>query len=174
MSPAVRFCLVGVVSRYPDRGGGGGVVGVVDGGDGGDGWKSSLVGVAETPSRAARRSRIVCDSWLWVAERLAEAARSEVRAASRDAILARRRVVSVDVSDVESREDGEVAIGCGGGRGGWVRESGAGVVGSVVEVVGGSGPALAKVDACCLAETRLPVAPVSDIVRWNRNRMWGE
>ena len=82
--------------------------------------------------------------------------------------------MSVDVSDVESREDGEVAIGCGGGRGGWVRESGAGVVGSVVEVVGGGGPALAKVDACCRAETRWPVAPVSDIVRWNRNRMWGE
>lgn len=41
---------------------------------------------------------------------------------------------------------------------------GAGVVGSVVEVVGGSGPALAKVDGCCRAETRLPVAPVSDIV----------
>ena len=118
MSPAVRLCLVGVVSRNQDRGGGGGVEGGVDGGDGGDGWKSSLVGVAETPSKAARRSRIVLDSWLCVAERLAEAARSEVRAASRDAIRARRRVVSEDASEFESREDGEVAIGCGGGRGG--------------------------------------------------------
>ena len=174
MSPVVRFCLVGVVARNWDRGGGGCVVVVVDGGDGGDVWKLSLVGVAEAPSSAARRRRTVFDSWLWVTERLAEAARSEVRAASRDAILARRRVVSVDVSDVESREDGERAIGCVGGRGGWVSESGAGVSGAVVGLDEGGGPVRANVDAWCLAETRFPVASVRDMVRLNRNRMWRE
>ena len=122
--------------------------------DGGGGWKSSLVGMAETPSNAARRSRIVCDSWSWVAERLAEAARLEVRAASRDAIRARRRVVSDDALEVESGEDGEgaVDIGCDSGRVGGTSDGSSGWLCWGGGSYDGGGTDLARVDACCCAE----------------------
>ena len=48
--------------RHCEGGGGGGVAVGLYGEDGGGGWKSSLVGVADDPSRAARRRRIVWDS----------------------------------------------------------------------------------------------------------------
>ena len=80
--------------------------------------------------------------------------------------------MSEDVSDVESKEDGEGAIGCVGGRGGWVSDDGAGVLGWVVGSDEGGGPVRAKVDAWCRAETRLPVALVRDMVLSSRSRMW--
>ena len=140
----------------------------------GGGWKSSLVGTAEAPSSAARRRWIVWDSWSWVADKVAEAARSEVRTASRDAIWARRRVVSEDAMEVESGEDedGAVDIGCDGGRGGGTNDGGVGWLWWLGGSDDGGGADLARVDACYRAEIRLPVALVRDMAWLIRSLSW--
>ena len=48
-----------------------------------------------------------------MAERVAEAARSEMRAASKDAMQARRRVISDEALEAESGEDGKGAVDMG-------------------------------------------------------------
>ena len=76
----------------------------------GGGAKQSLVGVTEASLRPARRSRMVFESCSWVEASAAECVRLEERATSRQAMWARRLVVSEETLDPERIDVTEGAV----------------------------------------------------------------